>query len=107
MEPKDIQNRIVKNVGGDFKLINEPIPKPGKGQVLIKVAYSTVNPYDRYIATTTNEGTVLGSDGCGTVIDVGEDVSEERKGKKVSFAGGAFCNYTVKDDTSLIYLDDS
>ena len=88
-------------------MVTEPIPNPGKGQVLIKVAYSTINPYDRICyRNEQQEGFTLGCDGCGIVTEVGEGVSEDKKGKKVAFLGGAWANYAVKDDEFVVYLDD-
>jgi NADPH-dependent curcumin reductase CurA len=34
-------------VDGEFKLTDCPFPEPGKGQVLIKVSYSTMKPKNR------------------------------------------------------------
>ena len=76
--------------------MNEDIPKPNKGQVLIKVAYSTINPYDRNMyLINKEEGFVLGSDGCGTIISVGEEVDPSLIGKKVAFLRGAWSHFTV------------
>lgn len=81
------KNIAFKYKGGQFSLVEEDKPKPAKGEVLIKVAYSTINPYDRILySMNKDEGLVLGCDGCGIVEEVGEGVDAGLKGKKVSFA---------------------
>lgn len=35
--------------GTNVKIVDSPIPKPGKGQVVIKVVYSGSNPKDWYV----------------------------------------------------------
>ena len=42
-------NTQVKLTDGDYKLVSEPVPQAGAGQVLIRVHYSTVNPYDKFL----------------------------------------------------------
>jgi NADPH:quinone reductase-like Zn-dependent oxidoreductase len=37
----------IKYVEGGFTEVVGPVPVPAAGQVLIRVHYSTVNPYDR------------------------------------------------------------
>ncbi len=86
---------------------SEEVPKAGKGQAVIRVHYSTVNPYDRICFDKREEGFVLGCDGCGIVEAVGEGVSETLIGKKVAFLGGAWTNYTVKDADYLVRFPDS
>lgn len=68
------------------------MPKPDKGQVLIKVAYSTVNPLDNALYTKMGkEGDILGSDGCGLIIEVGPDLNSSNLiGKKVAFLGEGY-----------------
>lgn len=74
---------------------------------MIKVAYSTVNPFDRIMyKTNKTEGFVLGSDGSGVIVEVGEGVSEENKGKKVAFLGNGYSKYVVKDMKLLVFFDD-
>lgn len=48
MEGTHSEYKQVKFAGDSYKLVSEQaLPKPGPGHVLIKVAYSTINPYDR------------------------------------------------------------
>lgn len=75
--------------------------------MLIEVSYSTINPYDRIMySKNKTEGFVMGSDGCGFVIEVGEGVDEAAyKGKLVAFNAGAWSRYAVKDASSLAVFD--
>lgn len=102
------KNRGVRFTDGEYKLTETDIPKPGKGEVLIKVHYSTCNPIDKiwyYIQKT--EGFTLGSDGSGVIQEVGEDVSQDLVGKKVAFLSGAWADYKVSSPDEYIVLDDS
>lgn len=100
----------VKSQGGAFTLVEEDtVPQPAAGQALIRVHYSTVNPYDRIClnAEAKNEGFVLGCDGCGVVEAVGEGVDAEKWiGKKVAFLGGGWARYAVKDVEYLVTFSD-
>jgi NADPH:quinone reductase-like Zn-dependent oxidoreductase len=102
--------KVVKcNKDGVYSLMTEAIPKPDAGQVLIKIAYSTCNPYDAYLYYTKKEdGHTLGSDGCGTIVAVGEGVDAGLLNKKVAFFDGGWAQYKVADLNGLIFcLDDS
>jgi len=81
---------------------------PGKGEALIRVHYSTVNPYDRIMHTVNkDEGFVLGCDGCGVVEATGEGVDQSWVGKKVVFLGGGWARYAVKEVDFLVpFADD-
>ncbi len=95
-----------------LKTIDKPIP--GKGQVLVKVLYSGVNPLDLKI----KEGSaahaeaklplILGIDMAGTVEDVGEDVSNFKRFDEVfGMVGGVGNNqgtlaeYIIVDATHI------
>jgi NADPH:quinone reductase-like Zn-dependent oxidoreductase len=52
--PQHSEYKQVKYHDGQYKLFTEHIhPKPGPGHVLIRIAYSTINPYDRNMYTNT------------------------------------------------------
>ena len=58
----------VKYQDGSFTLVESAKPIPSKGEALIRVHYSTVNPYDRIMALENKaEGFTLGCDGCGII----------------------------------------
>ena len=108
MESKDDKNLVVKYREGAFKLREESVPQPGPGHVLIRVAYSTINPYDRIMATVNKaNGFILGCDGCGTIAAVGDGVSADQVGKKVAFVGDGWAKYAVKDFKYVVPLPDS
>jgi NADPH2:quinone reductase len=75
---------------------------------LIKIAYSTINPYDKYLlATQKVDASRLGSDGSGTIVEVGEGVDQALVGKRVAFFGEGWGQYKVQDTEYLVFLDDS
>ena len=83
------------------------MPDVGKNQLLIEVHYSTVNPYDRIMSSVNkDEGFVLGCDGCGIVIKVGENLEQSLIGKKVAFLGGGWSRYAVKDFEYTVFFPD-
>ena len=76
---------------GEWKLKESEVPTPPAGQILIRVAYASVNPHDKLVfAMHKNEGVTNGSDGCGTIVAVGEGVSDSLIGKKVAFTGNSW-----------------
>ena len=79
-------NESVRLSGNTYKLQKDGIQKPGPGEVLIKVAFSSVNPVDRqYIISKPIKDKPIGSEGSGTIIDVGDEELKKYKGRKVSF----------------------
>ena len=67
-----------------------------------------MNPYDRWIIDNIKrEGAKLGSDGCGTIIQVGEKVDSSLIGTKVAFLRDGWGQYKVADPKDLMFLDDS
>lgn len=86
-----------------LKLEESPTPKPGPGQVLVKVHAAGVNPYDTYMRTGTYAVKpqlpyTPGSDAAGVVEAVGEGVKSLKKGDRVYTAKtitGAYAEYTL------------
>lgn len=69
---------VFKGSGKPLEVTELPKPKPIKDQVLIKLKAAALNHRDVWIQEEQNavnraEGIILGSDGVGTVDDVGED----------------------------------
>lgn len=64
-----------------------PTPDPAENEILIKLAYSSLNHRDVWIQkgqyAGTKGGLILGSDGFGTVTGVGKNVSSDWIGKEV------------------------
>ena len=86
-----------------------PTPKPGLGQVLVKVHAAGVNPYDTYMRAGTYPlkpplPYTPGSDAAGTVEAVGEGVKKVKSGDRVYTAktiSGAYADYTLALESQL------
>ena len=83
--------------GGIKELAYEdaPRPKPGDGEVLIRVLATTVNPFDcaaraGYLSAIFNYTfpVILGTDVCGIVEEVGSGVTTLKRGDSVYARGG-------------------
>ena len=97
----------------DFKVgptaVEVPMPEPGPGEALVKVAASSVNGFDVAAASGMLQGmmehrfpVVLGKDFAGTIEEVGDEVSSVAPGDRVfgvlmrEFMGdGTFGEYVV------------
>jgi NADPH2:quinone reductase len=78
---------------GSLRLGQAPDPVPEKGEAVLAVEYAALNPADRYLAERQYPAKpafphVLGRDGMGTVIQVGADVAEVRKGRRLMLLRG-------------------
>jgi len=88
-----------------------PTPKPGPGQVLVRVRAAGVNPYDTYMragsyAVKPTLPYTPGSDAAGTVEAVGEGVKKVKTGDRVYTAvtvTGAYAEYALALE-SQVYL---
>ncbi|CDW85776.1 zinc-binding dehydrogenase family protein [Stylonychia lemnae] len=98
--------QYVKLVDGNYQIVTEELPQPGAGEVLIRIAYSTINPFDKAVFSYLKTPRI-GSDGSGTIEAVGDGVSAELVGKKVAFLGDAWGQYKLANAHSLIILDDN
>ena len=84
------------------------VPRPGPGQVLVKVAASGVNFIDTYFRSgvyTRPLPAVLGSEGAGTVAELGEGVSGLAAGDHVAWAdgnAGSYAEYDVVEADRLV-----
>ncbi|KGN37346.1 quinone oxidoreductase family protein [Knoellia subterranea] len=96
--------------GGDvLEVRDEPVSQPGPGQALVRVAAAGVN----FIDTYQREGVypietpfVLGNEGAGEVVAVGEDVSSFVVGDRVAWAQGlgSARAYAVVDAPNLVQV---
>ena len=72
---------------GSFALKSAPIPRPGPGEILIKQAAVGLNPIDAKIQSLgfflKEYPAILGLDLAGTVEEVGEGVTNVKKGDRV------------------------
>src|SRR6187399_2937771 len=106
---------ILDNYNTPFRLDQHyPTPSPAKGQVLVKIAASGINPLDLKIKAgqaahaRTKPPAILGLDMAGTVVAVGEDVTRFQPGDEVygmtgGIAGipGTLAEYAAVDQDLL------
>ena len=104
--PEKIKVARQKEVGGKLFIEEVPMPKPVKGEVLIKVAASPINPSDLSFLNGTyltqkEYPVVPGLEGSGLVVGAGDGLFPKlRKGKRVMFTAsdehdGAWAEYVV------------
>ena len=96
---------LVRQFGGPEVLKVEEVatPKPGEGQVLVRVHGAGVNPYDTYVRSGTYAikpplPYTPGSDAAGTVETVGAGVIKVKSGDRVYTAkteSGAYAEYAL------------
>ena len=84
-----------------MKLEDVPDPKPGPGQVVVRVHAAGVNPVDTYIrsgayARKPSLPYTPGSDGAGIIEAVGDGVKRVKNGDRVYLAGAAGGTYAEK-----------
>ena len=83
-------------------LVDRPVPRPGQGEVLIKVAAAGVNRPEvmqrqgKY-PPPPGAPSILGMEISGTIVAVGEGVGDEQVGQLVCalISGGAYAEYAV------------
>ena len=96
---------LVHEFGGPevLKLEEIPTPRPGAGQVLVRIHAAGVNPYDTYMragnyAIKPPLPYTPGSDGAGVIEGVGEGVTGVKRGDRVYTAKtltGAYAEYAL------------
>jgi NADPH2:quinone reductase len=96
-----------------MKYEDVPEPKPGKGEAVVKIAAAGLNFIDIYFRTGIYKPPQLpftpGSEAAGTVVSVGEGVSEVKAGDRVAYAMvlGAYAEYAVVPAWRLVKLPDN
>lgn len=89
--------------GGALSVREMPVPKPGAGEVLVKVRAAGVNPVDWKVAGG-RVGQVPGTDVSGSIDTLGEGVSGWKVGEPVlGFArqSGSYAEYAIVPVSSL------
>jgi len=89
-----------------------PTPKPGPGQILVRVHAAGVNPYDTYMrsggyAIKPQLPYTPGSDAAGTVEGIGDGVKKVKVGDRVYTAKtltGAYAEYALTDESQVYPL---
>ena len=101
----------VKNPGGPerMEIVEVPVPSPGPGQAVVKLAVAGVNFIDVYFRTGAYKADVpltLGSEGAGTVEAVGAEVTEVEPGDRVAYAmiRGSYAEYAAVPAASLVKI---
>ena len=107
--------RVHKFGGPEVLQLEEvPTPKPGPGQVLVKIHAAGVNPADTY-ARTGNYAILPelpytpGTDGAGAVESIGEAVSKVKPGDRVYLAKnitGSYAEYALALASQVYRLPD-
>jgi len=102
---------MVREFGGPevLRLEETPTPKPGAGQVLVRVLAAGVNPYDTYMrngsyAIKPPLPYTPGSDAAGTIEAVGEGVKNVKVGDRVYTATtitGAYAEYALATEAQV------
>ena len=93
--------RVNKNGASDVMQLEEvPTPKPGEGQLLVKLAAAGLNYIDTYQRSGLYKLPLPftpGNEGAGVVEEVGAGVSGFAKGDRVAYTGvlGAYAEYTL------------
>lgn len=82
-----MKSLCITNESEPLQFIDKPVPKPGKGEVLVKIKAASLNHRDQWIREgkypAIQLGTTLGSDGAGIVSALGEGVADSLLGGEV------------------------
>jgi NADPH2:quinone reductase len=104
----------VREPGGPdrMELVDVPLPAPGPGQALVRIAASGINFIDIYFRTGLYKSDfpiTLGSEAAGTVESVGPNVSHVAPGDRVAYAmvRGSYAEYAAVPETSLVKIPDA
>ena len=104
----------VREPGGpeQMMLVDVPVPQPGPGHALVRIAASGVNFIDIYFRAglyKADTPVLLGSEAAGVVEAVGPGVSEVAPGDRVAYAmvRGSYAEYAVVPSTQLVKVPDA
>jgi NADPH2:quinone reductase len=104
---------IVNNPGGPeaLTLVDAPVPEPGPGEAVIKIAFSGVNFIDVYFRSGLYKApapVTIGSEAAGVVHAVGRDVTEVAPGDRVAYAmaRGSYAEYAKVSAAQLVKVPD-
>lgn len=82
-----MQALVLEGISQPLKLQEVPTPQPGPGQVLVQLHAAALNHRDVWIQKGQYAGlkfpAILGSDGAGTVVELGEGAPAELRGQAV------------------------
>ena len=99
---------VPEKVDGSVEVREVPVPAVGHGQALVKIEYSGVCHTDLHVALGDFgevPGRILGHEGIGRVVKVGEGVESLKVGDRVSvawfFEGCGHCEYCTSGRETL------
>ena len=102
-----------KQPGGPerLELVEVPVPQPGAGQALVRIAAAGINFIDIYFRTGLYKADfplTLGQEAAGTVEAVGSGVTEVAPGDRVAYCmvRGAYSEYAAVSAAQLVKLPD-
>jgi NADPH:quinone reductase-like Zn-dependent oxidoreductase len=85
--PDDQLALIIPTKQTTFAVAGRKIPKPGPGEVLVKLQATALNPFDAKVHRdgifVDSYPAVLGTDGAGIVEDIGEGVTKFDLGERM------------------------
>ncbi|KAL1901089.1 hypothetical protein Sste5346_002156 [Sporothrix stenoceras] len=99
--------------GPVVKVVDVPVPTPAAGQVLIKVVVSGSNPKDWKLPEWRDNTQNSGDDIAGTVVKVGDGVTEFKQGDRVAAfheigeVAGSFAEYALAWAHTTFHIPDS
>jgi NADPH:quinone reductase-like Zn-dependent oxidoreductase len=111
--PQRMKAAAIDRFGGPEVLHTEtlPVPRPGRRQVLVRLHSAGVGVWDPYVRSGEVElgggrgfPKVIGNDGAGEVVAVGDEVKRFRVGDRVyaySFEGGFYAEYVAIDEEAI------
>lgn len=110
--PSQMKAAAFDRFGGPEVLHAEmlPVPRPGKNQVLVRLDSAGIGVWDPYIRSgelklgPVHFPQVIGNDGAGEVVAVGDGARHFKVGDRVyaySFAGGFYAEYVALDEDAL------
>jgi NADPH:quinone reductase-like Zn-dependent oxidoreductase len=108
---------VVTDFDTEPRLADLPVPEPGPGEVLVRLAAAGVNPFDWKVIEGAMRGSVdhafplvLGSDGAGTVERVGDGVAFEPGDRvfgqfmDIKHGRGSYAEYAITKADKLARL---
>jgi NADPH2:quinone reductase len=102
--------QIAKTGGPEvMELVELPVPKPGAGQVLVKIEASGVNFIDTYLREGRYPAPlpfIPGQEAAGVVVELGEGVSGFAVGDRVAWNGtrGTYAEYACAPASDLLHV---